>query len=512
MAILQIRPRDPSQARAAQVTITLCDTVGKQADGYVTATGAPIAARYTGRTDTTGTLDVDLTPNADVTGGSGYRVQVGERVYLIVKSSATQTIGQALATPPAATGTLAPGVPASGLTGQSLVKNSATNYDVEWQHPHRPTGARWAAIGDSIVAGNDSNLVSGASWYDQLCALLQGRVINVVNAGVAFNYSFECSGRFATDVLAQNPDVVFIHCGTNDIPLDIALNGSYLFSRITQANIQSMVTAALSAGVLPVIVSQVPRNLYVSQILALNNGLALLARTNDVPYLDFSRTIVNAANGQIASASSADGIHPNAAGARLLANAALNFVNTRLASLHFGHGVLPFAHDADTSAQGSLWASGSSGGIPTGWSNYQPSGVSATPSVVAPGGSDGIAGNWFRLTTTGVAGFHGIQRSGFTLTAGNVVQFSARIRTSNVAATTQFNVELDTSGSSTDLTIFGPSWAGQTVDGVFVGRFVVPTGVTTGTIRIYFAAGTGGGEVCDVADLTLRDLTAAGNV
>lgn len=136
MAILQIRPRDPSQARSSAVVVTLCDSTGAQVDGYVTATGSSVVARYTGRTNAAGVLDVDLTPNGDITpANTGYKVDIGDRSVTIVKGGATETVGDALATPPTPLGSIAPGVPAGGLAGQVLTKTTAADYDDGYTYP-----------------------------------------------------------------------------------------------------------------------------------------------------------------------------------------------------------------------------------------------------------------------------------------------------------------------------------------------------------------------------------------
>ena len=45
----------------------------------------------------------------------------------------------------------ADGLPAGGLTGQSLVKASSADFDVKWDTPPGPTAGRWAYAGTSFV-------------------------------------------------------------------------------------------------------------------------------------------------------------------------------------------------------------------------------------------------------------------------------------------------------------------------------------------------------------------------
>ena len=166
MAILEIRPRDPSQARHAPVVITLCDVEGAQVDGFITATGEAIVKPYTGRTNAAGVLDVDLTPNADITPSqTGYRVTVAGVSVVIVKDATTQNLYEALAVglgplgpivgaegPPGGSGQ---GVPTGGSTGQVLTKLSAADFDDAWQTP--------AAGGVTSVSGTAPIASSGGA-------------------------------------------------------------------------------------------------------------------------------------------------------------------------------------------------------------------------------------------------------------------------------------------------------------------------------------------------------------
>jgi hypothetical protein len=205
VAILQIRPRDPSQARHAPVTIVLCDVEGAQIDGFITATGEAIVRTYEGRTNAAGQLDVDLTPNALVTpANTGYRVTVAGVSVVIVKDATTQNLYEALAVglgalgpiegaagpagpagstgpagatgatgpagptgdtgPAGATGPAGVGVPAGGSTGQVLTKLSATDFDDAWQTPAAsgaPTDATYVTLSSNGTLSNERTLTAG---------------------------------------------------------------------------------------------------------------------------------------------------------------------------------------------------------------------------------------------------------------------------------------------------------------------------------------------------------------
>ena len=119
MATLQIRPRDPSQARQSTVTITLCNSAGARIDGYTSA-GAMVVV-YTGRTNAVGVLDVDVTPNADITpANSYYNVEINRRSSLIEKSGATQTVFAALVANPNDLTPILTGIGLDGGTAPSI--------------------------------------------------------------------------------------------------------------------------------------------------------------------------------------------------------------------------------------------------------------------------------------------------------------------------------------------------------------------------------------------------------
>ena len=96
MATLQIRPEDPTQARAALVVLTLCDADGKQVTGYST-TGAVVAS-YSGYTDADGVLDLDVVPNSAINPeGTAYSLRIANRTIIITKGTTTETVYEALA-------------------------------------------------------------------------------------------------------------------------------------------------------------------------------------------------------------------------------------------------------------------------------------------------------------------------------------------------------------------------------------------------------------------------------
>ena len=119
MALLQIRPRDPSQARQSTVTITLCNSASVRVDGY-TSSGELVNV-YSGRTNTVGVLDIDIEPNANITpANTYYTVEINRRTSLIEKSGATQTVFAALVANPNDLTPILTGIGLDGGTADSI--------------------------------------------------------------------------------------------------------------------------------------------------------------------------------------------------------------------------------------------------------------------------------------------------------------------------------------------------------------------------------------------------------
>lgn len=113
MAVLKIRPRDPSSARFARVSVELCDADGNHVDGHFE--DGEVVKPLSTTTDTDGVLDLDLVPNDEIQPTpTAYRVTIDRRPFIIVKTGATQTLFDALAT---GLGPLSPVVGARNIDG-----------------------------------------------------------------------------------------------------------------------------------------------------------------------------------------------------------------------------------------------------------------------------------------------------------------------------------------------------------------------------------------------------------
>lgn len=164
MANLTIAAFSPSGATGPlPVIVKLVDASGQTVTGY-TSSGVLVAPLSTA-TATDGTATVSLTANADITpANTYYMVTVGDRQFLIEKSSSTQTLNAAIvATPaelgPAATvGSLAD-VDLTGLVnGRVLAWNSSTQTWVP-----SASGGGGGGGGDLVSTNNLSDLADAAT-------------------------------------------------------------------------------------------------------------------------------------------------------------------------------------------------------------------------------------------------------------------------------------------------------------------------------------------------------------
>lgn len=127
--------------------------------------------------------------------------------------------------------------------------------------------------------------------------------------------------RFRQDVIALRPAAVVILAGTNDI----AGNTGPATIEMIADNIASMVDLAMVNGIRVVLASVLPARAYcwrpglepAQTIVALNTWMKRYAAERGVEYLDLHSAMVDEHQGLRADLS-ADGVHPNLAGYRLM--------------------------------------------------------------------------------------------------------------------------------------------------------------------------------------------------
>lgn len=173
------------------------------------------------------------------------------------------------------------------------------------------------------------------------------RNITVLNKGIGGNNSNDLLKRLDRDVLAENPDLVILMAGSNDM-----INSKKFISYATfRDNYQSLIHQLKSRGIQVVVMSPPPvdtgyvfqrhnRQLFSQEpnakLDSLNHLIRQLARDNEVHYIDLHQAfkaqgspnrlsqslIVNQANLGIP-----DGLHPTREGYQLIANEVYHYLN-----------------------------------------------------------------------------------------------------------------------------------------------------------------------------------------
>lgn len=153
--------------------------------------------RLSSRTDSTGTLTLDVTPSSEVIGaGRYYTVTItdsdgGEWTFLIEKGPGSETLLEALVVDPDELG-LAVGLD-NLIDGDTAVRTTDDRL-TDARRP-LPLGSRMIALGDSITIGTGSTLASGVSitgdsrqapggWFSRMCGQYPNRYYKVRNAGI----------------------------------------------------------------------------------------------------------------------------------------------------------------------------------------------------------------------------------------------------------------------------------------------------------------------------------------
>ena len=187
--------------------------------------------------------------------------------------------------------------------------------------PPRPDERRVVFMGNSITEG----------WAPYFDSLARGEPW--IGRGISGQTTPQMLIRFQQDVVALRPAVVVILGGTNDI----AGNTGPSTPEMIADNIASMAEIATANGIRVVIASVLPARDYpwkrglepAPTIVALNNLLRAYARQHGAVWLDLHAAMRDARNG-MRSELSADGVHPNETGYRIMTPLAADAIQQAL--------------------------------------------------------------------------------------------------------------------------------------------------------------------------------------
>jgi len=166
-------------------------------------------------------------------------------------------------------------------------------------------------IGDSITNGG-GDVTTAAYPFPQIARDVTG--YNTVNAGVPGDTTSDMVTRFDTDVIAESPDYVVILGGINDILTSVSLP-------TIEDNLSTMITAANTASIDPVLCMLTPCNSKTSEVSQLNSWIANYGLANHFPVVDLFTPLVDPTTpGNLATIYNfGDDIHPNQAGHEIIA-------------------------------------------------------------------------------------------------------------------------------------------------------------------------------------------------
>jgi lysophospholipase L1-like esterase len=158
------------------------------------------------------------------------------------------------------------------------------------------------------------------NWQQHFATMFSGKPY--INRGISGQTTPPLLVRFRPDVIALRPAVVVILAGTNDI----AGNTGPSTPEMIEGNIASMTELAMANGIKVVLCSVLPVYDYpwkralepAPKIIALNAWMKGYAAQHGAIYVDFHSAMADARGGMRSELAS-DGVHPNAAGYRIMA-------------------------------------------------------------------------------------------------------------------------------------------------------------------------------------------------
>jgi lysophospholipase L1-like esterase len=189
---------------------------------------------------------------------------------------------------------------------------------------------RCIALGDSVTQNDSFEAASGLwtegnGYFEQLLRLnggQQGNYVFVRNAGIGGNTTPDMLARLDTDVLAYNPDVMFLMAGTNDI-LPGAVDADYaaFFTAL-----EKIIIRAQLAGVYVILSTCPTKNAAPAEVARAIPWYYMLAKHYGIPLIDAHRVTADPVTGQYKTGYSDDGTHPNQTGIAAIALASANAI------------------------------------------------------------------------------------------------------------------------------------------------------------------------------------------
>jgi lysophospholipase L1-like esterase len=231
-------------------------------------------------------------------------------------------------------------------------------------------GNRVFAIGDSITAGNGTSfpLQLGDTQFLTYVGPLSNSRLNPVGfaAGPGITTATILSTHLPIALSASpKPSACFVQGGTND-----AGSFSTISLATTISNLTSCYTQLLNAGIMPILVTNPPRTDSPAGARAalgkINDWIVRYAAQNGLPLVDFFSNLVDSTTGgYLAAYDSGDGIHPKAAGAKLMGSIAASVCANVLPP--WGPRLVGYNADPNGHSNPLFLTDGNADGVPDTW-------------------------------------------------------------------------------------------------------------------------------------------------
>jgi lysophospholipase L1-like esterase len=359
--------------------------------------------------------------------------------------------------------------------------------------------SQFAWFGDSITGIGEQ--------FPSYASVLSSQRINYDPARLVSHggYTSAQLAALTAEITGLNPlpHVVHVHAGANDAQETIPLATFQTNMMKIIGDMKAAGIAVIVGGVLPLAATNARP--FVRQY---NDWLHYYCATQGLTMIDYYSLFANRTDGSPKAALiSGDGVHPNAAGLKVMGQAIVDTLTPVLAPVS-----APLAGD-NTDATNMITnalalTDSNSDGVPDNWT---PQGTTTgwTFSLV----DDGQAtGKWIRMVGSGATAQGTLVPDAITtgFSVGDTLQLACRVRTSNLAdSTSQLYMQLQAFDASFNLLGVGKLIYGitQPVTGIAAGKFVVPA--STSRMALYFQGGPGNGTY-EVADVTIVNLTKLG--
>ena len=377
-----------------------------------------------------------------------------------------------------------------------------------------PNNEIWG-LGDSIVANGyhaptsaDDVWFSGDNWLNWACALSVGALTWGGVSALGGITSGTCISTYLPAVLAAKPRFCVVHVGTNDYgTTGYANDGS-----TTRANLLTIYTTLLKAGIIPVATSFLPKSTLTgaaaSVLQRLTLWVAKTARRLGIPYCDWSPQLFKAdgSGDWVSAAYSSDGTHMLEPAAKLMGASLLASVTPWMTP-----GVNYFAHVQNNSNLTSHTPCNTNGlqltdtnvdGLSDGWNGSG----NGTATLSAMSASEGM-GNWQVFTASGASS---MQRTGgnVAMTPGHKYLLALKFKSSNIVGSSgQFTIRFCDANSNPIVQLL--QFKSDVTLGALYREFVWPAAAATNNARLECLV-SGTNAVLSVGQYICLDMTANG--